>query len=117
MPVPPSRQMADIFIMKPHMDLLSSREENEAYCMAEPGKQYAVYFTGTGDRSVEVDLSAVSGKMTQRWLHIHECQWREETIIDGGGLHKLTAPRLSGSFSRVAGGTQWAVMLKAVEEK
>jgi hypothetical protein len=34
-----------------------------------------VYFTGDGNQSVEIDLSAVSGKLTQRWLHIHECRW------------------------------------------
>ena len=102
----------DIFVMEPHIELLSACEENEAYCMAEPGRQYAVYFTGIGDRSVEIDLSAATGKLTQRWLHIHECQWREETIIDGGGLHTLTAPRLSRSFSRVPGGMQWAVLIR-----
>ena len=102
----------DIFVMEPHMELLSACEENEAYCMAEPGRQYAVYFTGIGDRSVEIDLSAATGKLIQRWLHIHECQWKEETIIDGGGLHTLTAPRLSRSFSRVPGGMQWAVLIR-----
>jgi hypothetical protein len=76
-----------------------------------------VYFTGDGNQSVEIDLSAVSGKLTQRWLHIHECRWREETTIDGGGLHTLTAPKLSGNFSRVPGGTQWAVLLKTLEKE
>ena len=84
--------------------------------MAQPGRQYAVYFTGSGDRTVELDLSAVSGKLTQRWLHIHECQWMAESTIDGG-VHTLTAPKLPGNFSRVPGGTQWAVLLKMLEEK
>ena len=45
----------DIFTCEPHNDLLSNREENEAYTFANPEKEYAVYFPKGG--SVDIDLS------------------------------------------------------------
>ncbi|MFC1718464.1 hypothetical protein ACFL6S_32715, partial [Candidatus Poribacteria bacterium] len=91
-----------IFTMEPHNDLLSHREEDEAYAIAEPGVQYAVYFTGYGDVSVQIDLSAASGHLVQRWLDIGNSSWGEETVINGGDDHKLTTP----------GNGQWVVLLR-----
>ena len=34
----------DVFTCTPHNDLLSNRQENEAYCLANPGTEYVVYF-------------------------------------------------------------------------
>ncbi len=59
--------------MEPRSDLLSHREENEAYAMAEPGVQYAVYFTGHGDGLVQIDLSAASGNLIERAIDFHLC--------------------------------------------
>ena len=42
----------------PQMELLSSRDSNEAYLAAKPGELYALYFTNGG--SVELDLSNTS---------------------------------------------------------
>jgi hypothetical protein len=91
-----------IFTMEPHNDLLSSREENEAYALAEPGKQYAVYFTGDGDRTVQIDLSSASGVLTVRWLDIAKSCWRDEKPINGGAIFTLGTP----------GTGQWAVLIK-----
>jgi hypothetical protein len=91
-----------IFTMEPCNDLLSHREEDEAYAIAEPGKQYAVYFTGYGDRSVQIDLAAASGHLVERWLDIGNSLWGEESVINGGDDHKLTVP----------GNGQWAVLLR-----
>jgi hypothetical protein len=41
-----------LFAMEPNNNLLLDRTDNEAYCLAEPGRQYAVFFTGDGDQSV-----------------------------------------------------------------
>jgi hypothetical protein len=91
-----------IFTMKPHNDLLSHREEDEAYAIAEPGAQYVVYFTGYGDGSVQMDLSAASGHLVERWLDVGNSSWREETVINGSDDHRLTTP----------GDGQWAVLLR-----
>ncbi len=56
----------DPFRCQPHNDLLSDREPNEAYCLAEPGKQYAVYFPAGG--SVRLDLTGCTGEVELCWL-------------------------------------------------
>lgn len=61
----------DFFRHQPANHLLTNREENEAYCLAIEGKEYAVYFTGKG----EVGLNAPAGKYEIRWLNIHSSEW------------------------------------------
>ena len=92
----------NIFRMKPCNNLLTSRCENEAYALAEPGEQFAVYFTGSGDRSVSIDLSSANGDLTERWLDIDRSSWNDETTIQGGGDYMLRTPGIG----------QWAVLLK-----
>ncbi len=41
----------DLFHTAPHNDLLLDREPNRAYCLAAPGKEYAVYFPAGGNVS------------------------------------------------------------------
>jgi hypothetical protein len=67
----------DVFTSRPHNDLLTGREENEAYCIAAPGREYAVYFTNGGE--VFLDVSAASRPLTIRWLHIQTSEWLAET--------------------------------------
>ncbi|MFP4057967.1 MAG: hypothetical protein ACLF0G_13955 [Candidatus Brocadiia bacterium] len=38
----------DLFAAEPHNDLLSERSDDEAYCLAEPGAAYALYFPAGG---------------------------------------------------------------------
>ena len=90
-----------IFTMEPRNDLLSAREENEAYALAEPGRQYAVYFTGYGDRSVGLDLSAVRGVLALRWLDVGASAWRAAAKVRGGGTRQLSPP----------GEGEWAVLV------
>ena len=74
---------------------------NEAYALAEPGRQYAVYFTGYGDRSVGLDLSAVTRPLALSWLDIGSSAWQPAARVRGGGTQELSAP----------GEGQWAVLL------
>lgn len=69
-----------LFSMEPRNDLLNDREEDEAYCLAEPGSQYAVFFSGNGDRSVGLDLSSATQTLRQRWLNVSQNRWAEEGI-------------------------------------
>jgi hypothetical protein len=91
-----------IFTMEPYNDLISSREENEAYALSEPGRQYAVYFTTHRDRSIQLDLSDAAGSLVERWLDVASCSWNAEKTISGSGKHTLSAP----------GSGQWVVLLK-----
>jgi hypothetical protein len=85
----------------PRNDLLSERQPNEAYCLADPGRQYAVYFPDGG--AVKLDLSAATGKLLVRWLDINRTQWQEEQTVQGGGSLELKAP----------GEGHWAVVVLA----
>jgi pimeloyl-ACP methyl ester carboxylesterase len=42
----------NVFVCEPRNDLLGDRSPNEAYCLAEPGRQYAVYFPDGGQRGI-----------------------------------------------------------------
>ena len=50
----------DIFTCEPHNDLLSNRSWNEAYCTANPGVEYAVFFPDGGN--VLLDVTATGGQ-------------------------------------------------------
>lgn len=46
--------------------MLSNRLENEAYCAADPGRQYVLYFPDGG--VITLDLSDALGEFTLKWL-------------------------------------------------
>jgi hypothetical protein len=73
-----------IFRMKPRNDLLLQRATNEAYCLAEPGQQYAVFFTGDGDGRVAIELTASVHLFELRWLNIATSRWGQRTMISSG---------------------------------
>ena len=79
-----------VFSAEPANHLLSNRELNEAYALAEPGLQYAVYFTDVGD--VDLDLSGESGEWTLTWLDIMASEWQGETVIQAGEILTLDVP-------------------------
>jgi hypothetical protein len=89
----------DIFTCEPHSDLLSNREENEAYVIANPGKEYAIYFPNGG--AVSLDLSGCSGDLRARWIDIPKSQWTKEEALEGGGTVALAPP----------GTGHWAVLI------
>ena len=80
----------DVFSCVPSNHLLSKREDNEAYCLAEEGKQYAIYFTDGGE--VFIYLSRWRKKGIIRWLNINKSAWSEGEKIKGRGPVKITAP-------------------------
>jgi hypothetical protein len=88
----------DIFKAEPAAELLSNMT-NEAYCMAEEGRQYAIYFANGG--SATIDMSRASGAFEMQWLDIARSQWVSSEIITGGESKEITAPA-SG---------QWAVLI------
>ncbi len=87
----------NIFEMSPDNDLLSDRSDNEAYCLAEIGQQYAVFFTGEGNRSVRLNLSGNLNAFNIKWLDVNNNKWvksgqlieNEEIILSspGAGSH------------------------------
>lgn len=88
-----------VFATEPRNDLLSERESNEAYCMAEPGRTYAVYFPDGG--AVKLDVSAAPGALQIRWLNIHRSEWQPARTAPGGTKLWLKPP----------GSGAWAVLV------
>lgn len=89
----------NVFECEPRNELLGDRQPNEAYCLAEPGRQYAVYFPGGG--SVKLDVSQAQGALQVRWLDIDRSTWQEPQTVDGGGTLQLKTPG-KGSWAAVA---------------
>ena len=80
----------DVFQCVPHNGLLSEREPNEAYCMAQPGKEYAVYFPDGG--AIELDTSATSGDIAVRWLDIAKSEWSPGESLAPADAITLSCP-------------------------
>lgn len=80
--------------VEPHMELLSSREPDEAYLAAAPDKEYALYFTDGG--SVGLDLTKAPGQFVLKWINITNGEWGNEIAVSGGRVLKVAAPTRGG---------------------
>ncbi len=80
----------NIFSTEPRNDLLSNRATNEAYLLAEVGKQYALYFPDGG--GVTLDLSDARGELKLKWLNISKSSWAREEILQGDGQVQINTP-------------------------
>ncbi|MGD9494851.1 MAG: hypothetical protein AB7Y46_00945 [Armatimonadota bacterium] len=76
--------------IEPHMELLSEREENEAYLAARPGEAYVLFLCNGG--SVTLDLSAQAGQFSGRWVDVSAGEWGAPVSLAGGVVWTLSAP-------------------------
>jgi hypothetical protein len=76
--------------VEPANDLLSDRENNEAYLAAQPGRAYALYFTDGG--SVGLDLKNAPASFELHWIDIATGEWGKRETIRGGNVVTLNAP-------------------------
>jgi len=81
-----------LFDMEPRNDLLRGRADDEAYCLAKPGKQLAVFFTGEGDRAVRLDLSSIESAVSLRWLNVAESHLGPEAKTRQSKEYALSPP-------------------------
>jgi hypothetical protein len=95
----------DIFNSEPRLDLLGERSVNEAYCSANPGKSYLVFFPDGGNVSLNV-AEMGDQVLTVQWLDIRNCMWAEDEVdvhaVDGE--IRLVTPDEEG---------YWAAVVKA----
>lgn len=63
----------NFFRHMPANHLLSDRKENEAFCLAIPDEEYAIFFPSGGT----VGLHSFNGYFKGRWLDIHQSRWSE----------------------------------------
>lgn len=90
----------NVFASQPDNELLSERDDNEAYVLVNPGQQYAVYFPDGGE--VILDVSSIHGSLELRWLDINNSTWLDTQYAEGGGGITLQAP----------GSGHWAVVIE-----
>lgn len=79
-----------LWSVDPANELLSGRDENEAYLAADPGKSYAVYFPDGGE--VQLDVSAAKGTLKARWINIDTGEWGDTLNVRGESEIELVAP-------------------------
>lgn len=79
-----------VFRCEPHNDLLSDRESNEAYCLANPGTEYAVYFPNGGQ--VTLGTGPLKKSATLRWLDIMKCKCLDPEQVEGRTDLRLRCP-------------------------
>ncbi len=88
----------NFFQHKPANQFLSDRSDNEAFCLAIAGKEYALYFPGQG----KVKLEAEKGFYEMRWLHIRSATWRDPQTVENPGI--IETPD----------NDQWAVLIRKI---
>jgi hypothetical protein len=76
--------------VEPANQLLSHREDNEAYLAAQPGRAYALYFPGGG--AVGLDLKEATGPFDVHWIDIGSGDWGKREVLAGGTVVAVTAP-------------------------
>lgn len=76
--------------LKPGNELLSGREENEAYLAYKPGEVFIIFFTDGGE--VELDLTNLNFDFSLKWADIRSGTLMPEQKISGGDTIKISAP-------------------------
>lgn len=95
----------DIVNCEPHLDLLDMRSQNEAYCIANPGVEYGIFFPDGGD----VLLKITGNPMVQvRWLNIRQCEWHVSHYDEpsNDGMLAVQTPTTEG---------YWAALIQHME--
>lgn len=87
------------YACEPNNSLLERRSWNEAFCFANPGREYAVFFADGGDVHLDVGLFGDQAPMV-RWLKIKENAWYGEPTpvqVEKGSTHiRLCTPEEEG---------------------
>lgn len=87
-----------LWFFEPANELLSNREENEAYLAAHIGESYALYFPAGGE--IQIDVSANQGPMAIHWINIDSGEWGPTEHRQGGAGIDVVAPD-SGNWAAV----------------
>ncbi len=79
-----------LWSVQPANELLSDRNDNEAYVAANKGMAYAVYFPAGGE--VRLDLTDAKGNFTVEWINVNTGDSGPQQRVNGGGKLKLSSP-------------------------
>jgi hypothetical protein len=83
-----------LWTVQPSGELLSDREDDEAYLASSPGSAYARYFTDGGQ--VRLDLRDQEGTFQLRWIEVSTGDWGERHEITAGERVTISAPSSGG---------------------
>jgi hypothetical protein len=83
-------QMVPLWSVEPANDLLSDRDENEAFLAADPGRGYLIYFPAGGE--VTVNFGEITGAFRMHWVNIESGEWAQTTELSAGRKSVVTAP-------------------------
>jgi hypothetical protein len=78
-------ERVNLAAMTPRGDLASS-----GYCLANPGKEYCVYVSGSGE--VAIDLSMATGPLAVEWIHPVDGTKASQDPVNGGAKRSLRSP-------------------------
>lgn len=82
---------SDFFNAHPSNHLLSEREENEAFCRAIEGEEYAIYFPAGGEVQLRTTIEA--GEISIKWIDILNSEWTEpRSLTIQNSLATITSP-------------------------
>ena len=99
------RQFTDslgVFSCVPDNSMLTGREKNEAYCLADRGIKYGLYFPHGGDITLQVPDSI--RQVQTVWLNILKSEWSSPLVYPVEHELSLVTPDTS----------QWAVYIKCL---
>lgn len=88
--------LVQLWEIKPNMQLLSDRDDNEAFLSAKEGENYVVLFPKGG--SVKIDLSNYQKEFTGKWISIQSGAWGEKFRVKGGADVEIATPDTTGWF-------------------
>jgi hypothetical protein len=83
-------KLVNFWEIRPRMDLLSNREDDEAYLAAEPRRKYVLFFTDGG--SVGLNLKGGRDRYQLRWIDVRTGNWADKKAITGGKVVTINAP-------------------------
>jgi hypothetical protein len=95
-------EVHDIFKSEPRLNLIGGRSVNEAYCSANVGASYLVFFCDGGN--VTLDVSGEGGRdLTVHWLDIRNGMWvgEAEGLVVEDGVVRLVTPDEEGYWAAV----------------
>ena len=91
----------DLRAASPAPDRLSNREPNEAYVLANPPEEYALYFPDGG--AVTLDIQESTGAFRESWIEIDTAEWTDPVVRDGTATLDIESP----------GSGHWGVVLSS----
>ncbi len=76
--------------LTPRNDLITNREENEAYLTAKQGESYVVFFPDEGE--VELNLTGYDSNFNLKWINVRKGTWTSDSSVTGGRHVVLKTP-------------------------